>query len=271
MFHRDDPRERLAFYRPAALPGVEMLTAHHSTQGWHVFHERFDVCACRTAFAPWKYRGRTETFTDRSVGLMEPGESHCNTSVHKPAEFKVLLFDRELFARLADELGMRSPVHFRIAQSTDPRLFDAVYRLGQAIEANASALEQESRFALCTGRLLALAEGEPKASPSACRRAVERARRHLMQRFNEVVTLNELAKVAGLSRFHLLREFTRATGMPPHTYQIHIRVEHACQLIRRGVLPAEAALLAGFADQSHLNRHFRHVWGITAGAYAQLA
>jgi AraC-like DNA-binding protein len=271
MFHRDDPRERLAFYRPPALPGVELLSAWDSSQGWHVFHERFDICACRTAYAPWKYRGRLETFTDRSVGLMEPGESHCNTSVHKPAEFKVVLIDRELFAQHAAELGIESPLHFRIAQTTDARLFDIVYRFGEAVEQGAPALEQESLFALCARTLLALNEHAPREARPSHRRSVERARRHLLQRSAENVTLRELAGVASMSRYHLLREFTREIGMPPHAYQVHVRVEHARRLIRRGISPAHAALLAGFSDQSHLNRHFRHIWGITAGAYAAVA
>ena len=271
MFHRDDPRERLTFHRPPALPGVELLSAHDSSQAWHVFHERFDVCACREAHAPWRYRGRTETFVDRSVGLMEPGETHCNTSVHKPADFKVLLIDRELFARLAAEVGIDAPLHFRIAQSVDPGLFDSVYRFGDALERDAPSLEQEALFAVCAHRLLCLTETAPRPPRAAGRYAVERARRHLQERFTDCVSLQELARIAGMSRFHLVREFTREVGIPPHAYQVHVRVEHARRLIRRGTSPAEAALLSGFSDQSHLNRHFRHIWGITAGAYARVS
>ena len=271
MFSRDDPQEKLAFYRPAAVPGVEMMTATDSSSGWHVFHERFDVCACRTAFAPWKYRGRTETFVDRGVGLMEPGESHCNTSVHKPAEFKVLLIDRDFFAQLGSELGIGAPLHFRVAMTVDPRIFAAVYRFGEAVERDAPALEQQTLFAICARLLLSCVERAPRPAGPVRRRSVERARRHLIDRFSENVSLAELAAVAGMSRFHLLREFAREMGMPPHAYQVHVRVEQARKLIRTGSSPAEAAILAGFSDQSHLNRHFRHIWGLTAGAYAQLS
>jgi AraC-like DNA-binding protein len=271
MFHRDDPKEKLAFHRPQAVPGVELLSAHNSTQGWHVFHERFDVCACLTAFAPWKYRGRTATFVDRSVGLMEPGESHCNTAVHKPAEFKVLMIDGEVLARHAAEVGMEGPIHFRSLQSTEPRLFESVYRFGNAVERDAPALEQESLFAVCASLLLSQAERPPRPRHAAFRQSIERARTYLLERFGEQVTLQELAAVARMSRFHFLREFTREIGIPPHAYHVHVRVEHARKLITRGVVPAEAALRAGFSDQSHLNRHFRQIWGITAGAYAQLA
>jgi AraC-like DNA-binding protein len=271
MFHRDDPRERLALHRPPALPGVEILSAHGSSQAWHVFHEHYDICACRAACAPWRYRGRNEMFVDRSVGLMEPGELHCNSVVHKPAEFKVVMIDPELFMRAAREAGMSAPPHFRAAQTTDPRLFSAIYRFCHSVESGAEALEQESHFAVCVRMFLTRAEHAPHIAGPPQRRSVQRVKRHLLQRFSESVSLQELAAVGGLSRFHLLREFTREIGMPPHAYQVHVRVEHARLLIRRGTAPAEAAMLAGFADQSHLNRHFRDIWGITSGAYARIA
>ena len=79
--------------------------------------------------------------------------------------------------------------------------------------------------------------------------------------------LAELAALAGLSRFQLLRAFRRATGLTPHAYIVQRRLETARRLMREGAALAEAAAGAGFADQSHLHRTFRARYGFSPGAY----
>jgi AraC-like DNA-binding protein len=64
-----------------------------------------------------------------------------------------------------------------------------------------------------------------------------------------------------------VRRFKSEVGLPPHTYQIALRLQLARRLIERGTRPADAAAEAGFTDQSHLHRHFRRM-GMTPGAYA---
>jgi AraC-like DNA-binding protein len=82
------------------------------------------------------------------------------------------------------------------------------------------------------------------------------------------VSLDELAATVGCSKFHLVRQFRTVTGVPPHTYQIGLRVRLARRLLERGVPVAETAVRSGFTDQSHLHRHFRARLGITPGRYA---
>jgi transcriptional regulator GlxA family with amidase domain len=98
---------------------------------------------------------------------------------------------------------------------------------------------------------------------------VRRARELLEARWDQNVSLDELAVCSGLSQFHLLREFRRQLGMPPHAYQLQMRLFRARSLLRLGVPPREVAAQAGFADQSHLNRHFKKAFWLTPGEYAR--
>ena len=91
----------------------------------------------------------------------------------------------------------------------------------------------------------------------------------LHERYTENVTLAELAAAAALSRFHLVRSFTALYGMSPHAYQVQLRVKQACRLLRTGATCAGTASAVGFADQSHLARHFRRVMGVAPRQYAQ--
>lgn len=81
------------------------------------------------------------------------------------------------------------------------------------------------------------------------------------------VSLASLADLCGLSRFQLLRSFSREMGVTPHAYLIQLRVSKARRLLATGKSPVEVALLTGFADQSHLTRAFVRQFGVTPGRY----
>jgi AraC-like DNA-binding protein len=84
------------------------------------------------------------------------------------------------------------------------------------------------------------------------------------------IDLDTLAQRAGLGKFQALRAFKRRYGLPPHAYQLCVRVKRVCHLLQAGATPAEAAADCGFADQSHMNRHFKRIVGVTPRQY-QLA
>ena len=104
------------------------------------------------------------------------------------------------------------------------------------------------------------------APPVAVLRAVELMRRRMV----EPLSLEEIANAAGLSPFHFARQFKTATGHPPHDYLIRLRVDRAQELMRRecGWTMAAVAQDAGFADQSHMARHFKRVLGVTPRQFA---
>lgn len=97
---------------------------------------------------------------------------------------------------------------------------------------------------------------------------VARARMRIDDDPASTVTLASLAADAGLSRFQLLREFARETGLPPHAYLIQRRVALARELIAAGCALADAAAGAGFADQSHMTRAFVRLYGVTPANFA---
>ena len=79
-------------------------------------------------------------------------------------------------------------------------------------------------------------------------------------------TLN-LAAIAGISKRSLIASFRSHFGLSPQRYLIQIKVNEARNLLRRGIEIADAASAVGFADQSHLTRHFRSTLGVTPARY----
>ncbi len=107
----------------------------------------------------------------------------------------------------------------------------------------------------------------PESKVGCERQAVRLARSFIDEHFAGSISLEGLGRLTNLSPFHLHRVFRRQTGMPPHAYQTQVRVNRAKQLLLQGWPLAEVALATGFADQSHLTRHFRRLVGVTPGRY----
>ena len=84
------------------------------------------------------------------------------------------------------------------------------------------------------------------------------------------ISLGDIAAAVRLSPFHLARVFKQALGVSPHQYLIQQRVNSARWLLSAGSGErslAELANAVGFADQSHLTRHFKRVLGVTPGQF----
>jgi len=115
------------------------------------------------------------------------------------------------------------------------------------------------------------AASEPGDSATAARmgfhsRAVAEAVRYIQDNYSREVTLSDIAAAVHLSPFHLTRLFKQTLGVSPHQYLIQVRVNSARSLLTAGSGErslAEVASAVGFADQSHLTRHFKRLLGVT--------
>jgi AraC-like DNA-binding protein len=126
------------------------------------------------------------------------------------------------------------------------------------------ALERDVLLAETLGALAGRAPAaEPRDDP-ALRRACE----HLLADVAANPSLDELARVAGVDKYRLIRLFRAGVGMPPHRYLLAERIRRARRLLEAGHPIAGVAAATGFADQSHLHRHFRRGLDVTPGEYA---
>ena len=97
-------------------------------------------------------------------------------------------------------------------------------------------------------------------SPALKNRVCDFIESHL----SEKISLDILSAMADLSPHHFARAFQQSVGMPPHRYLLRRRLEHVEQMLRDTQLPlSHIALAVGFSDQSHLNRHFRRLTGMS--------
>jgi AraC-like DNA-binding protein len=84
-------------------------------------------------------------------------------------------------------------------------------------------------------------------------------------------TLEQLAEVAGLSKYHFLRQFSQVVGMTPGAYLRTLRLCHAARKLRTTDMPIlEVALSVGFADHPSFSRAFARYMGMTPSEYQRL-
>jgi len=99
--------------------------------------------------------------------------------------------------------------------------------------------------------------------------ALQRVLRYVDEHLGEHLTLDELARLAGVSRFHFARQFRVSTGESPMEYLRRKRIDRAkIILLTEDAIVAEVACRLGFADQSHFTRTFRRMVGTSPGSFA---
>jgi AraC family transcriptional regulator len=98
----------------------------------------------------------------------------------------------------------------------------------------------------------------------------KRALDYIETHLSEVLSLEKLAVCEQLTLYHFAHAFKKVIEQSPHQYIIGQRVKRAQHLLRTTQLSlAQIATEVGFANQSHLNRHFKSIVGITLKQYAR--
>jgi AraC-like DNA-binding protein len=203
----------------------------------------------------------------------DPSSAHAGAAVDaRPWTARLMVVEVADLAALGgdEDVGVLADVAFAEPVISDPRFAGDFLAMHTALETPATRLERDERLA---GFLRALIErspaGRPRRSPLSPRddKALRLACDYLADRPERNVSLDELATTAGIGKFRLVRLFRQRTGLPPHAWQLAHRLRSARRLLEAGQTIAEAAAASGFADQSHLHRHFQRSLGVTPAEY----
>ena len=99
-------------------------------------------------------------------------------------------------------------------------------------------------------------------------RRISTALHRLEQGYADVITLEELAELVRMSKYHFLRTFRRVVGRTPHQYLLGLRLRHAATRLAASAETVSAiAFDAGFGDLSTFNAHFRDQFGSSPSRY----
>ena len=250
----------------SGIPGVEAMTLFSNHAFPRHSHDHFGIGIMTTgAQRSWSVVGHVESHPG-DVIMCNPGEMHDGESAGpRPRGWRILYFDPSL---LGDEISGEERGELIVPPVVrDRRLSASVTRLFHHVEKDVpDPLAVEETLVSC---LMQVSQRHRLNGPAMVRTSpsVRMAIRRLEDAPEVPITLSELATLSGVSRFQLLRGFAREVGTTPHAYVIQRRARVARAHLAAGRSPSEAALLAGFADQSHMTRAFARHFGITPARY----
>jgi len=192
-----------------------------------------------------------------------------------PAVVLYLYLAPSLIEQVVAEMGRNDPTHVEMVKQFnihDPLIEQIGLSLVGELESGgvAGRVYAESLATALVLHLLRLSSTASLLPASSQRNLTQRqisiVRDAIYDRLDQDIPLKELAASIGMSVSHFCRLFKQSTGLAPHQYVIACRVERAKSLLlneERTI--AQVAHAVGFADQSHLNRHFKHLLGIPPG------
>jgi AraC-like DNA-binding protein len=262
------------YWRVDGLQGADFLRLDASTHRYaRHSHEGYALGVVDAGAHAFAARGRVWTAIPGRVIIVNPEEAHDGgpASRDHAYSYRMIYLDRALVTAAIDEAAGRhsATTYFAEPVVADPALSAWIREAHRAFEQPESRIECETRLLTAVIELARRHARAPTKTEAGNRNAREvgLALEYLREHLAENCSLAELAAVAGVDRFRLLRSFRRATGLPPHRYQTQVRLRRAKILMAKGETVARTAAIVGFADQSHLIRQFKSTYGVTPGAY----
>jgi AraC-like DNA-binding protein len=259
------------------LGGLELIEAvHHRPNFPRHSHPTYAIGVVRAGANRFRYRGAFHTAPAGTLCTVTPDEAHSvEPAGDQGFAYWCLYPSLELVTGTAEAVGGKRPSGTLvlppvIEDAEAARLLCAVFEAEAAI---APRMAREARLLALLSHVLvrhATASVVVRGKPASAS-ALARAHDFLAACSAENMSLGQLAAMVGLDPFALVRGFTRAYGLPPHAWLIQERVRRAQACLRAGLSPAAVAAEVGFADQSHLCRHFKRIVGVTPGLYRRAA
>lgn len=278
LFAPDDTLDDLgqgdetSFFRVDRHAELECLAATFRT---HVFpphtHESYVIGAVVSGENVYNISGTMVRAGPGELCFVNPGEVHDATPEGNGYSYRMIYPKASLLQSIIEmATGRRAAApQFNGPVIKDELLAARFLRAHEALETGAEALGVDEALTAVMLDMIDRHAGGLGAAGVAGRepQAVRRAKDYLVAHIEEQVELESLARAAGLSPFHLIRVFRKATGMTPYNWLVDQRVHIACNLLRDGMSATHVAASCGFFDQSHLTRAFKSRLGITPGRF----
>ena len=253
-------------------PGIERIEAYFAGHGFDPHrHDTYAIGYTIAGVQAFRYRGAGRQSLPGEVFVLHPDETHDGRAgTPSGFRYRILYVEPRLIGAALD-----APLPFwREPVSNDARLARAIK---PALDDLAAPLEELRRDQIVVeiADALAASGAGAKSVPAPHLHAVTRAREFLDAQHGDAphgaVTSAALEAVTGMTRYALARDFRACLGTSPYRYLVMRRLDRARALIRDGTPLVDAALRAGFADQSHMTRQFKQAYGLSPGRYAALA
>jgi AraC-like DNA-binding protein len=255
--------------RAEPIEGIERIEAcfHGNAYAMHR-HDTYAIGRTLAGVQSFSYRRSQRNSLPGNTLVLHPDEAHDGQAgTDEGFQYRMIYVEPALFQ---DALGGRELPFLEGGVTSDPRLAAATSTLLQNVGYTIEPLEQSNALAELAHALAAVV-GTPVRRPKGDFLAARRAREYLHANCARIVTLDELEAATGRDRWSLSNDFRLFFGTSPYRYLTMRRLDAVRRMLLAGTSLAHAAAAAGFADQSHMTRHFAKAFGLTPGRWLQIA
>jgi AraC-like DNA-binding protein len=227
-------------------------------------HQHMQICLSLDFPGRYLYRRGSHDVPVGAVSVLDAWEPHASSDPFdrdRLSHYVVMYVDPVEFRSIVD-VPIATSIHTTVHVNQD--IVARFRRLHGALVSEDSPLEQDERYRAFASAVL-VGAAPPIASPSAS--SLMRARDYIAAHAAEGIGLRKIAAIADLTPWHCARAFRAKFGIPPHRFQLSLRIDLARRLFVAGLGGSEVAQRTGFADQSHLIRCFKRMTGMTPAKY----
>ncbi len=248
---------------------VERIEAYFAGHGYDPHrHDTYAIGQTLAGVQSFRYRRSQRHSLPGGCLVLHPDELHDGEAGSQEGfRYRMLYVEPAL---IQQALGGRPLPFVRGGLSDDPRLIAASRALLQAMDTPLEPLEEQDALFELAHALDAVAGNRARGRRHFDFVAAERARQYIHAHLERPLGLDELAQVAQRERWSLSRDFRALFGTSPYRYLIQRRLDIARRLMLGGQTLAEAALAAGFTDQSHMTRHFGQSYGLPPARWLRM-
>lgn len=251
------------------VDGLQRIEAHLSGNAYAPHrHDTYAIGRTISGVQSFHYRRSRRDSLPGNTMVLHPDEVHDGQAGTDEAFHYRMMYVAPALIQVV--LGGRALPFIEGGLSTDPRLAAATTALLRHLDRTPEPLEQGDALAELA-HALALAAGAPVRPAKGDYLAARRAEEYLRARHAHAVTLAELEAATGRDRWSLSHDFRMFYGTSPYRYMTMRRLDTVRRMLLAGRSLAHAAAAAGFADQSHMTRHFLKTFGQTPGRWLQCA
>lgn len=266
--------EKRSYWRSADVPGFVFMESTASKAPWQVYNVEHAIAIPPSWAGPVNHEGRNVDLGPGQVFLARPGEVHSTPGAARPGTLRALVMSDEALEQYAGEhLGRPTALDWKAGTlRCSQELRSAYERVFRALhDAPTAMLVQSAMVELFAVMLREVVAGSPPSSnASDCSQQATRMRELIHHGVGGLTLgLDELAGEVGLTRYQALRAFKRRYGIPPHEYQLTVRIGLSLPRLGRGESVTDVAHHLGFTDQSHFTRHFKRFFGQPPGHFAR--
>lgn len=255
-----------------AVPGMERIEARFEGKFFEPHrHDTYAIGVTLSGVQSFRYRGRQEYSLPGRLIVLHPDEIHDGAAATDDGlRYRMLYIEPALVRQGLSH--NTDPLPFVDAPVIDdPQFRIALLSALSSLDDGLDELDVADLVSQIASGLSRHARHDAARNEQVSQHRLARARDYLQDNSSRTVRSGELEQVTGLDRFTLSRQFRRFFGTSPHRYLIMRRLDEARHLIARGRPLADIAATVGFADQSHLTRHFKKSFGVTPGRWAYVS